>query len=743
MKRKKKKLDLEDIKKMHDKAFNYSQETRQRASDDMVFATVTQWDDGVLQDSQLAYRGEFNILKKATRKIMADFYANPIQVDFMPKDETRTDAADLIDGMYRADDNNNTAVEAYRNGKMEMLVCGFGAWERYTEYVSNRSGNENQVIKARPIYEAANCVFWDPNARYSDKSDAKYVSILTRYTEDGYKDLVYDLTGEEIDQINTDSFASPEHSYAFPWLMQGDSKQIYVTNFYYKSKVKEKILTLSDPFTSTIDVKESELDQVIDELIDAGYAIESEREIELTKVTKYIASGQKILSHTDIPGEHIPIIPLYADHAFVEGNEHYEGIVRLAKDPQRLRNFQLSYLADIVSRSPRTKPIFSPEQIQGFEHMYNETGADNNYPYLYQNLKAADGRDLPIGPVGVMPEQPIPQALIASIELSRQAVEDVANAGMPEKVAEPDLSGKAVLALQARVDQQSMEYNESYKHGKRRDAEIYASMASEVYDVPRTVTLESPDGQRRQAKIMESVVDKETGDIVTLNDLNNAEFEVFAKIGPAYQTMKQQTIDQMTMLVSQMDPQDPVRKALQLKIVQMMDGVEHEDIREYANKQLVLAGIRKPQTPEEQQMLEQAQQAANKPDAGLLLAQAEIMKGQADLAEAQRKAIQMKLDYDNEMQKRRIDTFEAQTDRMDMMVKAQKIKADVQNKDAASLGNQIDNAIKLSQLQAAQAFKLTSESSDELFDILTASTSSGGNTQGSGNSQGVPAPIPG
>lgn len=735
---KKKKLDLEDIKKMHDKAFSYSQETRQRASDDMVFATVTQWDDGILQDSQLAYRGEFNILKKATRKIMADFYANPIQIDFEPKDETRDDAAELIDGMYRADDNNNTAVEAYRNAKMEMLVCGFGCWERYTEYVSSRNGDERQVIKARPIYEAANCVFWDPNAKYSDKSDAKYVSILTRYTEDGYKDLVYDLTGEELETIYDDSFSSPEHSYAFPWI-SSDSKNIYVTNFYYKSKIKDKVITFSDPFNQSIQVLESELENIMDELIDTGYQIQSEKEIERVQILKYIASGNEILSKTEIPGEHIPVIPLYADHAFIEGNEHYEGIVRLAKDPQRLRNFQLSYLADIVSRSPRTKPIFSPEQLQGFEFMYNETGSDNNYPFLYQNLKAPDGRDLPVGPVGVMPEQPIPQALIASIELSRQAVEDVANPGIPKEVAEPDLSGKAVLALQARVDQQSMEYNESYKHGKRRDAEIYASMASYVYDVPRTVMIEAPDGQRRKMKIMESVIDRQTGNIVTLHDLNNAEFEVFAKIGPAYQTQKQQTIDQMTMLIAQIDQQDPIRKALQLKIIQMMDGVEHDDIREFANKQLVLSGIRKPQTPEEQQMLEQAQQASNKPDPSLLLAQAEMLKGQAALAREQREAIQMKLNYDNEMQKRRIDTFEAQTDRMDMMVNAEKIKADVGSKETVSLGNQIDNAIKLSQLQAAQAFKLTNASSDELFDILTAS--GGNNTiSGVGNSAGVPAP---
>ena len=49
----------------------------------------------------------------------------------------------------------------------------------------------------------------------------------------------------------------------------------------------------------------------------------------------------------------------------------------------------------------------------------------------------------------------MPQALIASLDLSRQAVEDVANPGLPQNIADPDLSGKAVLALQNRMDMQS------------------------------------------------------------------------------------------------------------------------------------------------------------------------------------------------------------------------------------------------------------------------------------------------
>ena len=65
-------LEHEDIIKMHDAAYQRGQVTRERAADDLVFAWVTQWDDQLLGESQLQYRGEFNILRKAMRQIISD-----------------------------------------------------------------------------------------------------------------------------------------------------------------------------------------------------------------------------------------------------------------------------------------------------------------------------------------------------------------------------------------------------------------------------------------------------------------------------------------------------------------------------------------------------------------------------------------------------------------------------------------------------------------------------------------------
>ncbi|MDX1320514.1 MAG: portal protein, partial [Oceanospirillum sp.] len=427
-------LTIEQLKKLHDKAYNSSQQPREEAANDLAFYWVTQWDDGLLGDSSLAYKGQFDILRKAGRQIMADLQENPVQVDFDPKDETRSDAGELMDGVYRSDDRYNYSIESYSVGAEEAVVCGFGAWELYNDYVSDRAGNDYQMIKRSPIYEANNLVMWDPNGKLKDKSDADYVSVLTSFSEEGYRELIEDMTGEDPGPLS--DFKQPETSYSFPWF--SSDKKVYLTHFYQRVMVKEKAITLTSPITpdETITVSEHQLTDVMDELIDAGYEVAGEREFCRYRVLKYIADGECIRKIEVVPGEHIPVVPVYGERYVVESVEGWEGITRLAKDPQRLRNFQLSYLADIVSRSPRPKPIFYSEQLDGFRDMYEEAGADNNLPYLLINRMTADGmQELPGGPSGVMPEQQIPQALIASIGLSREAVEDVANPGLPQDIA--------------------------------------------------------------------------------------------------------------------------------------------------------------------------------------------------------------------------------------------------------------------------------------------------------------------
>lgn len=664
-------LEHEDILKFHDTGYQRGQVTRERAADDLVFAWVTQWDDQLLGESQLQYRGEFNILRKAMRQIISDLNASPVQIDFEPVG-SNYNAADTMDGLYRTTCRNNSSIEAFENGVQESVVSGMGSWKLENAYEGK---GEEQTIRRMPIYESCNVVYWDPNAKLKDKSDAKWCSVLTRYSEDGAKDLVEELTGERPASI--ESFKYPEESYVFPWV--AEDKRIYVGEFYFREIVKYEIHVFVDLMGNKEQVPDNEFQDRENDLLNGGYNYTECIECERHEVTRYIVTGAEILEETLLPGEHIPIVTCYGERAMVEGEEHYEGITRLSKDPQRLRNFQMSYLADIVSRSPRRKPIFLKEQIEGYEYMYEEQGADNNYPFLLQHSANIAGKDIPVGPVGEMPEQPIPQALVASIELSRQAVEDVANPGLPQNIADPDLSGKAVLALQHRMDMQSAIYQTNYKHALRRDAEIFASMAKEVYDSPRQMTMTLPDGSRKTENMMQQVLDPTMMQMKTINDITDTEMEVYAEIGTNYRTEKQETRMEIKELLMSMPVDDHMRNILMLEYISMVPGMDFEGLREFAAKELIKQGVRKPETEDEMQFMQQLQQEQQQPDPVMLAAQAEMVKGQAEQANAE------------------VRMFDAQTKRAKVEVEASKAGVEIESLNEDIAKKRMENMRTLSQ----------------------------------------------
>lgn len=125
-----------------------------------------------------------------------------------------------------------------------------------------------------------------------------------------------------------------------------------------------------------------------------------QKRVRRRKVHKYIMSGGGILEDSGyIAGKNIPIVPFYGKRWFVDNVEHCMGHVRLAKDPQRLKNMQLSKLGEVSALSSVEKPILVPEQVAGHQVMWSEDNI-RNYPYLLVNpVTGPNGEQQISGPV--------------------------------------------------------------------------------------------------------------------------------------------------------------------------------------------------------------------------------------------------------------------------------------------------------------------------------------------------------
>lgn len=683
----KKKLDYAEIQRNFNTDYSFSQVTRERSAADLSFFWITHWDDALLSGNQLLYKGEFDLLRKAMRDILSDMRSAPVQSDFEPKDGTTEEEADLMDGIYRTSCRDNASNEAFDNASIEQVVCGLGGWRLRTCYESDEAGNNYQAIKREPIHEFNSTVFFDANARKIDKSDALRCTVLVPLNSDSYAEYFNDMTGEDVLDVNKSisSFAMPENGWSFPWALRGGSADvIYIAEYYHRYKEKAKAHYFVDMLGNQ-EVALQEHDdteaEFIAEFSKNGYEYVSSKKVERWVVDKYIIDGEQILSGPErIACEYIPIIPQFGERAYIQGVEHWEGIVKAAKDPQLLRDFSMSYMADIVSRSPRIQPIYTPEQIQGFEFMYQDNGADAQYPYLLQNSQTADGQPLPYGPVGQTPEQPVPQGLQMLLEHSQMAVEQVASAGLPNNVTDINLSGKALNTMVAQFDQQSLVYQDHRKYSHRHDAVVFASMAKQTLDSPRSITVTLPDGTRKEQEIMQQTLDIDSGSIKTSRDLTKARFDVYTNVGKAYSTSREESRNKLEELLPNAAAVDPqLAKLTLLKIYQLQDGEMTKDLREYARSQLILMGFSKPETDEEKMMLEASQQQQAQPDPNMELAKAEQMKAQ------------------NGAVKNQIDQFRAETDRISVLADVEKAGAEINYKQVQTQSLRIGDAMKVGQ----------------------------------------------
>ena len=597
---------LEEIKDRQDRAWSATQDVRERSADDLMFSRVTQWDDS-LDWCNLEYRGEFNLIWKERQRLLSEMRANEISPDFKPQDGADPDAADILNGMYRTDMRNNMSKEAVDVAVGDMIDAGFGAWRLVTEYANADNDLDNrQVIRRVPIHEANNMVFFDSGAKRMDKSDAMWCSVLTQLDEDSLKNLAEEYG---FDADCPSNFSSPAKSYVFPW--RTNANKYVVGEYYERVKKSERIVIMEHPALGTQVFKRSEIKDVLDDMLAQGWTTIGQKKREYYCVDKYLVSGERILYGPErIAGEHIPIVPLYGNWYFVEGTEMWSGITRLAKDPQRLYNMQMSYLADIAAKGPRRKPIFTPKQVQGLGHMWE---SQNNYPYYLLNDTDSAGNPLAPGPLGYIEPENVPEATAALIQATRQNVEDVTSPGMPQDVLDPASSGKAIMAVQSRIDNQSFVYLDNLATALRRDGEIYASMARSIYDTPREVALTGSDGSESRAMLMEQIQDMATGQWVTLNDISKGAFEVYVDIGPTFASQKQQTrAELMQIMQSTQDPQ--LLSILQMQYLALLDGQSMEILRRYARRNLLQMGVIDPETQEDMQYMQQLQQQSQQPD---------------------------------------------------------------------------------------------------------------------------------
>ena len=587
-----------------------------------------QWEGPLGEQFENKPKFEVNKIHLAVIRIINEYRNNRITVDFVSKEGEEYDKlADLCDGLYRADEQDSGAEEAFDNAFEEAVGGGFGAVRLRTAYEDEEDDeNEKQRIRIEPIYDADSSVFFDLDAKRQDKADAKFAFVITSMTRDAYEA-----------EWNDDPSSWPKeiHQYEFDWLTPD---VVFVAEYYRLEEVKEtvRIFETIDGEEERYSQADFEADENLEETLRAiGSREVRQKRVKRIKVRKYILSGNAVLEDCGyIAGKAIPVVPVYGKRWFVDNVERCMGHVRLAKDAQRLKNMQLSKLGEISALSSVEKPILTPEQVAGHQMMWAEDNI-KNYPYLLINpITGPDGSQQVGGPVDYTRSAAVPPALAGLLQLTDADMNDILGnpQGADKMVA--NISGKAVEAIQSRVDMQTFIYMSNQAKMVRRVGEIWLGMARDVYVEPgRKMKTVGLMGEMGSVELMKPTIDEETGEIEMENDLSEASFDVVSSVGPSFVSRREATVRSITNMIAVSD--DPeTRQVLTSMAMMNMEGEGIDDVRTYFRKKLVQLGVMKPTEEEAQQMMAAMEGQPQDPNAIFLQAAAEEAVAKAAKARA-------------------------------------------------------------------------------------------------------------
>jgi hypothetical protein len=587
-----------------------------------------QWEGPLGEQYENKPRFEVNKIHLSVIRIINEYRNNRIAVDFVSKDgEANDKLTETCNGLYRADERDSGAEEAYDNAFEEAVGGGFGAWRLRTAYEDDENDeDERQRIRIEPIYDADSSVFFDIDAKRQDKADAKYCFVLYSMTFEAYKA-----------EWNDDPTTWPKeiHQYEFDW---DTPDVVFVAEYYRVEETRETVrifLTIQgeeERYTQA----DFDADETLEETLAAVGTVEvRQKRVKRKRVRKYIMSGGGILEDQGyIAGKNIPIVPVYGKRWFVDNVERCMGHVRLAKDSQRLKNMQLSKLGEISALSSIEKPILLPEQVSGHQVMWAEDNL-RNYPYLLVNpITGPNGETTPAGPLAYTKSAAIPPAMAALLQVTEQDMAEILGSSQQADKMVSGISGKAVELIQTRLDMQTFIYMSNMAKAVRRCGEIWLSMSKDIYvEEKRKMKTVGAMEEVGSIELMKPQIDEETGELIYENNLGDALFDVAVDVGPSSSSRRDATVRALTGMM-QVTSDPTTQQVLQSMAIMNMEGEGIGDIKEYFRKQLVQMGVMQPSEEEQQQMQEAQANVQPDPQAMYLMAEAQKSEALARKADA-------------------------------------------------------------------------------------------------------------
>ncbi len=644
---------LYDIRTRYKKATEYWQDDRDAALDDIKFRSGEQWPEQIKSNRERDKRPCLTVdkLNQYVRQIVNDGRQNRPSIKVRPVDSGADVAtAEVFQGVIKHIEDRSGADAAYDTALDSAATGGFGYFTVSTEYCHDDTFDQEIVIKRvrNPL-----SIIIDPASREADGSDMKYAFEIEELDKDDFEEM---YPGKTPDDFSTsDDYGD--------WY--GD--KVRIARYWYVEEQPRKLHMLQDGKVIADDM----LQALKDEGIDVTSEIVETRDIPKRVVKHALVSGKDYLEKPqEWKGKWIPILVVWGNEIDVEGKVCHSGIIRPAKDSQRLYNYSRSAFAERVALTPKAPWVAAEGQIDDYADEWATANTDNHSVLRYRPT-ALNGS--PVPPPQRQTLADIPAGFQADMQVSEHDIQGAigmynASLGAPSN----ERSGKAIMARQKEGDVGTFHYHDNLNRAIRHCGRILVDLIPYIYDSNRVVRILGYDGAVGEAEIDPNIptASQQRG-VQMVYNLGVGRYDVTISTGPSYSTMRQEAVSAMI----EMTQANPALMQIAGDImVKNMDWPGAEELSERLKLMLPPQIMQAEQAkdaqklpPQMQQFMDQLNQQLQQKDALINRAADEIQKIRAELdskedeSEAKDKEIRLKAIQVE------IDAFRAESERMEKL----------------------------------------------------------------------------
>jgi len=271
---------------------------------------------------------------------------------------------------------------------------------------------------------------------------------------------------------------------------EGDQRAVRVVEYFRKKMVKETLFAITRPMANGDVAIKQEKDRYVqldgEEITEDVEVIETlsrEREVPIIEWSKL--TGASVLeAPVALNGQYIPIVVVLGHELQPFDEERrYVGMIRGARDAQRLYNYAASSLVEMAALEPKAPFIGAEGQFEGHEESWQQANT-RNFPFLQYKIKALG--DKPVPPpqrVQVDTSRMGPSMLL--LNQADDFIQSATATFSPSlgRYTREERSGKAIQALQQEGDLATSDYiQQLVTVSMPYEAKVILDLIPKIYD---------------------------------------------------------------------------------------------------------------------------------------------------------------------------------------------------------------------------------------------------------------------